>query len=150
DVHRAAVPGQHVGRRGADITAGADVVSSHTWLTPARVGSLAAIGCAEGEVFARPRIALLSTGDEGVEHGRPLPPGQICYVNRFTLGAIVDAHGGEPEPHQVVHDSVEELQRALDACLDADVVIFSGGSSVGNRDFILDLISARGEMVFHG
>jgi molybdenum cofactor synthesis domain-containing protein len=143
-------PGQHVGRRGGDITEGAGVVETGTVLMPSRVGSLAAIGCVDVEVYARPRVAILSTGNEVVEPGRTLLPGQIFDVNRYTLGALIAAHGCVPEPHRVVQDSLDALTAALDSCADADVIVFSGGSSVGERDLILDVVAARGRMVFHG
>ncbi len=143
-------PGQHVGRRGADITAGSVVARVGDLLTPSRVGSLAAIGRNEVDVFARPRVAILSTGNEVVEPGQPLAPGQIFDVNRFTLSAIVSAHGGVPEPRPPVPDALDALTTALDDCADTDVIIFSGGSSVGERDLILDVVNARGRMIFHG
>ena len=142
--------GQHVARRGADIAAGDVVVRSGDLLTASRVGAVAAIGCADVHVFAKPRVAILSTGNEVVDPGRPLAPGQIFDVNRFTLGAIVSAHGGVPEPERAAEDSIEALVAALDRCATADLVVFSGGSSVGERDLIVDAIAARGEMIFHG
>ena len=145
-----AAPGQHIGRRGADIESGATVVRRGDLLSAARVGALAAIGRSDAEVYARPRVAILSTGNEVVEPGRTLQPGQVFDVNRFTLGAIVSAHGGTPEPHAAADDTIDGLTAALDACLAADVIIFSGGSSVGERDLVRDLVSARGEMIFHG
>ena len=143
-------PGQHIGRRGADIAAGAVVVRKGDLLNPGRIGALAAIGQPDVEVYAQPRVAILSTGNEVVEPGQRLEPGQIFDVNRFTLAAVVAAHGGVPEPHHPAHDTLAALTQALDECADADIVVFSGGSSVGERDLIVDLIAARGEMVFHG
>ena len=84
---RAGAAGQNIGRRGADIVAGDRVIAAGDLLTPSRVGAIAAIGCADVEVFARPRVAILSTGNEVVEPGHALAPGQIFDVNRFTLGA---------------------------------------------------------------
>jgi molybdenum cofactor synthesis domain-containing protein len=150
EIFAAAAPGQNIGPRGADITAGALVVNAGDLLTPGRVGSLAAIGRADVEVYERPRVAILSTGNEVVEPGHPLAPGQIFDVNRFTLAAVVAAHGGVPERHRAVQDSLDALTSALDACAGADVIVFSGGSSVGERDLILDVVAARGEMIFHG
>ena len=85
-----------------------------------------------------------------MEAGQPLAPGQIFDVNRFTLAAIVTAHGGIPQVRAPAHDSIEALIAALDACLAADIVVFSGGSSVGERDLIRDAVAARGDMIFHG
>ena len=150
DIFSAATAGQNVGRQGGDISIGSVVVAAGDVLTPGRVGSLAAVGRVDVEVYARPRVAILSTGNEVVEPGQTLVPGQIFDVNRFTLAAIVGAHGGVAEPHRAVPDSVDALTTALDACADADAILFSGGSSVGERDLIIDLVSARGEMVFHG
>lgn len=146
----AAAPGQNVGRKGADIGIGDRVVAAGQVLTASRVGALAAIGRVDVEVFARPRVAILSTGNEVIDPGAPLAPGQIYDVNRFTLGAVVSVHGGVPEPHRPAQDSVDALIAALDDCAEADVIVFSGGSSVGERDLIVDAIAARGEMVFHG
>jgi molybdenum cofactor synthesis domain-containing protein len=102
------------------------------------------------DVYARPSVAILSTGNEVVEPGAELGPGQIFDVNRFTLAAIVEAHGGIAAARRPADDSIESLGAALDACAGADIIVFSGGSSVGERDLIVDLIAARGEMVFHG
>jgi molybdopterin molybdotransferase len=149
-VRAAAASGQHVGRRGADISTGAFVLRRGDVLNPGRIGAVAAIGCGEVEVYARPRVAILSTGNEVVEPGATLGPGQIFDVNRFTLAAIVEAHGGVADARRPVDDSVDALAAALDACAGADLIVFSGGSSVGERDLIVDLIASRGEMVFHG
>src|SRR5579862_3714733 len=143
-------PGQHVGRKGADITVGTVVVAPGDLLTPGRLGAVAAIGCGDVEVYQRPRVAILSTGNEVVEQGRPLEPGQIYDVNRFTISAIVAAHGGVPEPRRVVKDTIDALLDALDGCRGSDLLVFSGGSSVGERDLMLDAVSQRGEMIFHG
>jgi molybdenum cofactor synthesis domain-containing protein len=101
-------------------------------------------------VYARPRVAILSTGNEIVEPGRPLEPGQIYDVNRFTLTSSVTEHGGDPVAYRTARDTLEDLSRALDDCLQEDLLVFSGGSSVGERDLILDLLAARGEILFHG
>ncbi len=142
--------GQNIGRCGADIGAGDRVLAAGDVLSPSRVGALAAVGHAGVEVFARPRVAILSTGNEVVEPGQPLAPGQIFDVNRFTLGAVVSAHGGVPESRHPAGDTVEALMASLDACAGADLIVFSGGSSVGERDLVVDAIAARGEMIFHG
>ena len=143
-------PGQNVGRQGADIQAGQELLAPGDLLTPSRVGAIAALGLDRVEVYARPRVAILSTGNEIVDPGQPLAPGQIYDINRFTLSAIIEEHGGVPVPYPTSADRLEDLTRALDACAAEDLVIFSGGSSVGERDLILDALLARGEVVFHG
>ena len=150
DILATAAAGQHIGRRGADIATGDRVIASGDLLSPGRVGAIAAIGSADVAVFAKPRVAILSTGNEVIEPGGALAPGQIFDVNRFTIGAIVSAHGGIAEPHRAAQDTVAALIDALDACATADLIVFSGGSSVGERDLVVDAIAARGEMIFHG
>ncbi|MBI4885969.1 MAG: molybdopterin molybdotransferase MoeA [Acidobacteria bacterium] len=142
--------GQHIGPQGADIRRGQQVLEAGTLLTPSRVGALAALGCAGVQVYARPRVALLSTGNELVEPGEPLGPGQIYDINRFTMAAVVAEHGGEPAPRRTAADTLEDLTRAIDECLQDDLIVFSGGSSVGERDLVLDVLTARGELIFHG
>jgi molybdopterin molybdotransferase len=144
-------PHQHVGKRGADMKAGDVAVGSGMLLNPARVGALAAAGITDVEVFARPRVAILSTGNEVAEPGTPLPPGHIYDINRYTLESIARDHGAEPLARPAAPDTLDDLTAALTrAAAEADIVVFSGGSSVGERDLILDVIEARGEIVFHG
>jgi molybdenum cofactor synthesis domain-containing protein len=143
-------PGQHVGRRAADIAEGQPVVARGDLLGPSRLGALAATGVREVDVIARPRVAILSTGDEIVEPGQPLQPGQIYDINSFTMGAVIQQHGGVPIVHPRALDTLAELTRAVDACLGEDMLVFSGGSSVGERDLILDVLQTRGEVIFHG
>jgi molybdopterin molybdotransferase len=143
-------PEQHVGRRGADITAGRTVVETGAALNPSRVGALAACGVTKLTVYARPRVAILSTGNEIVAPGRALEPGQIYDINRFTLAAVIARHGGVAVPQSTVGDSLQELTASLDRALAEDIVVFSGGSSVGERDLIVDLLQRRGDVLFHG
>jgi molybdopterin molybdotransferase len=143
-------PRQHVGRRAADIAAGQPVLTAGEVLNPSRIGALAAVGVLDVEVYARPRIAILSTGNEIVEPGRPLGPGQIYDINRFTLTSIIEAHGGTAVPLPTAEDTIEALSKAIDTALQEDVLVFSGGSSVGERDLILDVLLQRGEVLFHG
>jgi molybdenum cofactor synthesis domain-containing protein len=143
-------PRQHVGRRGADISAGQPLLAPGDLLNPSRIGALAAIGAAEVLVYARPRVAILSTGNEIVQPGQPLAPGHIYDINGFTLSSIIGAHGGIPVVHPTVPDTLEDLTAAVSAAASEDLVVFSGGSSVGERDLILDVLRGAGEILFHG
>jgi molybdopterin biosynthesis enzyme len=87
-------PRQHVGRRAADIAQGQALLSPGDLLTASRIGSLAAIGSFEVEVYAKPRVTVLSTGNEIIEPGTPLGPGQIYDINQFTISSVVSSHGG--------------------------------------------------------
>jgi molybdenum cofactor synthesis domain-containing protein len=141
---------QNIGRQGADIHKGQTVLQPGTVLNASRVGSVAALGLTDVAVFEKPRVAILSTGNEIVEPGQPLAPGQIYDINRFTLSAVVNESGGVAVPYRIAADTMDDLSRSVDDCLEQDVLVFSGGSSVGERDLILDVITAKGEMLFHG
>jgi molybdenum cofactor synthesis domain-containing protein len=143
-------PGQNVGRRGADLSPGDVVVRKGEVLNPSRIGALAAVGVTELDVFVKPRVAVMSTGNEIIRPGDGLEAGQIYDVNLYTLSAIVSAHGGSAEPHDATPDTLDDLEDALDRCADADIIVWSGGSSVGEKDLILDLVRRRGQMIFHG
>jgi molybdopterin molybdotransferase len=149
-VFSAVSPGQNLGPRGADIKQGQHVLRAGVQLTPSRIGALGALGCGDVTVYVQPRVAILSTGNELVEPGEPLGPGQIYDINRFTLAAVVANHGGVPVTHRTAVDTLDDLSRAIDDCLQDDLLVFSGGSSVGERDLVLDILTARGELIFHG
>ena len=149
-IFAAADPGQNIGRQGADIRNGQTVMQPGDVLNASRVGALAALGLAHVDVYAKPRVAILSTGNEIVDPGRPLEPGQIYDINRFTLAAVIEEHGGIASPHRTAADTIEDLSRALDESFEDDILVFSGGTSVGERDLILDALSQKGEVLFHG
>jgi molybdopterin molybdotransferase len=143
-------PKQHIGRRGADISAGQSLFSTGDVLNPSRIGALAAMGIIDVEVFARPRVAILSTGNEIIGPGQPLGPGQIYDINQFTLASIIGAHGGTAVVYPTVADTLPALTAAVSATEGDDLLVFSGGSSVGERDLIIDVIGRMGEVIFHG
>lgn len=151
EIQEAAHPGQHVGRRGGDITGGTRLFAPGHYLSPAAVGALAAVGLTHVTVRRRPLVVVASTGNEVVAPGQPLQPGHIHDVNRFTLPPVLRAHGAEVRTLPTIPDDLASLAAALDAARDADLVIFTGGSSVGERDLVVDAVTARGgRVVFHG
>ena len=143
-------PQQHIGQQGADIQEGQIVLNAGEVLNASRIGALAAVGATEVTVYVRPRVAILSTGNEIADLGQPLEPGQIYDINKFTLTAIVTEHGGYPEPHRTATDDIKDLSDAVERCLESDLLVFSGGSSVGTRDFMVDVIGQKGTILFHG
>ena len=143
-------PRQHVGRRGADIAAGQSVLAPGELLNPSRIGALAATGATDVAVYERPRVAILSTGNEVVSPGQPLGPGQIYDIDQYTLSAVIQAHGGVPIVKPTAPDDLQELTEAVLNAAAEDVLVFSGGSSVGERDLIMDVLQGSGEVLFHG
>ncbi|MEO7398160.1 MAG: gephyrin-like molybdotransferase Glp [Ilumatobacteraceae bacterium] len=143
-------PRQHVGRRAADIAAGQPVLAVGDFLNASRLGALAAIGGFDVEVFAKPTVAILSTGNEIIEPGSPLRAGQIYDINHFTITSVVQSHGGIAIAYPPAPDHLPDLVAAIRKAAEADIVVFSGGSSVGERDLILDAVQQIGEVIFHG
>jgi len=143
-------PRQNVGKQGADIVVGQTVIARGHVLNPSRIGALAALGVGDVEVYAKPNVAILSTGNEIADPGQELLPGQIYDINKFTLSTIIQEHGGVPMPFSTAQDTIDALEHAIDACASCDMLVFSGGSSVGERDLILDVIGRKGDIVFHG
>ncbi len=133
----ATAPGENVRHAGEDIGAGAVVLRAGTALDPAAIGVAAAVGRRELRCARRPRVALIVTGDELTEPGEPLPPGGIYSSNAFALAAQVERAGGEIVERSTVRDSAASTRQALERALAAaDLVIASGGISVGPHDHV--------------
>jgi molybdopterin molybdotransferase len=141
--------GANVRLRGEDVEAGAAVLPAGTPLRAQDVGLIASLGQWQVLVHARPRVALASTGDEVAEPGEPRAPGQIYDANRFTLRGLVEQAGAEVLDLGIVPDVRDELSaRLLDASRMADVVVTSGGVSVGDYDLVKDVLAELGGIDF--
>jgi len=149
-VARPTFPKDNVRAPGEDIKEGGTALHAGDVLTPGRLGVLAALNQTTVHVFARPRVAVLSTGEEVAEPGKPLKPGQIYDINSLTLRAVIEANEGEVIPKRNVADTMEDILETLREALECDLVIYSGGSSVGTKDVLVDAFREMGEIVFHG
>jgi molybdopterin molybdotransferase len=145
----AASAGQHIARRATDIERDTVVLEAGDVLSPPKLGAAAAIGVADALLYARPRAHVFSTGDEVVGPGEGRA-GSVYDVNRWTLSALVTAHGGDARSRAPVPDTLDALRAAFDEASGADLLVCSGGSSVGVRDLLLDVVKERGEVIFHG
>ncbi|MBS1881069.1 MAG: molybdopterin molybdotransferase MoeA [Actinobacteria bacterium] len=128
--------GANVRRAGEDVAAGQTVLRRGDALGPAALGLLAALGVEAVACHRRPRVALLTSGDELVPPGEPLPPGGIRDSNSTTLAALVTRAGGEPQRLGVAGDTLASTVAALEPALAADAVIVCGGISVGEHDHV--------------
>jgi molybdopterin molybdotransferase len=131
-----AAPGGHVRPRGGDIAAGDVVVPANTRLTPARLAAAAASGIAELPCRRRPRVVVLATGSELVGPGEALAPGRIYETNTLMLASIFTVVGAEVVTEPLVADEAVALRNALERGLAADVLVTSGGVSVGEHDLV--------------
>jgi gephyrin len=143
-------PGADVRPIGYDVAVGQEVLSAGTRLGPAEIGLLATVGAAQVEVHPAPRVAILSTGDELVEAGVAPGPGQIHDSNRPTLAAAVKTLGGEVIDLGIAGDATPALEAAIERGLEeADILLTSGGVSMGNLDLIKPLLD-RSSVVHFG
>lgn len=141
--------GQHLRYRGEDLARGKPCINAGCVLGPAHIGLLASLGLPEVPVRRRLRVAFLSTGDELVSIGEPLAPGAIYDSNRYTLHGMLTRLGCEVHDLGVVRDDPAALEAALSAAAaDADVVITTGGVSVGEADFTRAILARLGEAAF--
>ena len=145
----AAVPeGENVAPIGEDVTAGQRLFDDGHRLRPSDVGLLKAVGYESVEVYERPRVSVIPTGEELVENDPE--PGEIVETNGQTVTQYVERWGGSPSYRDVVTDDADALRDAIRRDLDHDVVVTTGGSSVGERDLVPDVVDELGEVFVHG
>ncbi len=140
-------PGEWIRCAGEDIARGAVVLTAGQRLGPQMLGLAASVGCATLPVFRRLRVALFSTGDELVMPGEPLPPGAIYNSNRYVLRGLLEALGCQVCDLGIVPDSLEATRAALRAAAGSnDLIITSGGVSVGEEDHVKPAVQAEGQL----
>lgn len=149
-IFKSASPGENVGVKGEDIKKGSLVLKENEVLTPSKLGILAGLGLEEVKVYHKPRVAIIPTGEELSCPGEKLSPGQVYDINTYTISSLLGAHGAIPLRFDIVPDNLKELRAILLKAVKYDLIVFSGGSSVGERDLLASVTRELGEIKFHG
>ncbi len=153
EIFRSAAPGENVIAVGEDVQKGQIVIPAGTLLRPAEIGGCMALGITQVQVAARPRVGILSSGDEVVSPEQMPAPGQVRDVNSYSLASLVSQAGGEPVFYGIVPDALdrmkESLCRALEEC---QMVVVTAGSSASARDMTAEAVGALGKpgVLVHG
>lgn len=153
EILRAVAVGDNILRAGEDVSPGSVVIPAGTWLRSMEIGGLAALGVSTVSVARKPRIAILSSGDEVVTPDQIPQPGQVRDVNSYTLAALVEKVGGSPELYGIIADQRLELESAVRKALaECDAVVITAGSSASTRDLTAEVIQAMGKpgVLVHG
>ena len=140
--------GLNMRRAGEDIARGELVLSRGTLLRPQEIGVLASIGRERARVIRRPIVAILATGDELMDVGQPLPPGKIYNSNSFSIASQVTRYGGIPRLLGIASDRVEEIEAKIREAMDSDMLLTSGGVSMGQYDLVKDVLAKQGDISF--
>ena len=150
-IFRAVHPLANISPKGEDIKKGEVILSEGEILTPAKIGVFAALGLRKAVVYQKPRVAIIPTGTEIREPGFELNKGQVYDVNSYTLTSLLLTNGALVSRAPIIPDTYEALRSALHRFLEGyDLIVFSGGSSVGERDILADMIEKEGKLLFHG
>jgi len=149
-IFKAVHPGANIALKGEDIKKGEIILRSGELLTPAKIGVLASLGHRDVLVYQKPRVAVIPTGSEVCEVGSELKKGQVYDVNSYTLTSVLMENGASVTKAPVIPDVIDELRSAVTQHLDHDLIVFSGGSSVGEKDLLVRVVEDLGELLFHG
>ena len=153
EIFKSVADGENVIRIGEDVAQNQLVISKGTQIRPAEIGGLMALGITSINVAKKPRVGLISTGDEVIDPSQMPRPGQVRDINSYTLGALVEKSGGEAIRYGIFSDSFEVLKEAAAKALsECDLVIITAGSSASTRDMTADVIRTLGEpgVLVHG
>ena len=150
DIYRPVYPRANVSAANADISKGDEVLQTGSELTPSRIGVLSALGFPEVQVYSKPRVTIFPTGDEIVMPGKKIEFGRVYDINSYTLSSLLGSSGAEVEVRPIAGDTMDDLERCITQASESDYAIFSGGSSVGERDLLVHVVKKMGEVLFHG
>jgi molybdenum cofactor synthesis domain-containing protein len=143
-------PNANTASKGEDIKKGELILKQGIILGPAKIGVLASQGMRRVKVYEKPRVAIIPTGEEIGEVGKRLSRGQVYDINSYTLSAMVKESGCLAIKFNIVSDEIDQIKATICEGLKNDLVIISGGSSVGERDLLFGILQKWGQVIFHG
>jgi molybdopterin molybdotransferase len=149
-IFRSVSPQNHIGFRGEDIRKGEKIITAGQQLNPGKIGMLASQGLVQVLVYRQPVVAVMPTGKEVVDVGSRLKPSQLYDINSHTIAAVVRENGGLPVTLKITGDSLDAIKSSLKSALASDMVVTSGGSSMGEKDLIINVLEEWGKVYFHG
>ncbi len=147
-IYKPVYPMENISKIGEDIKKGEIVLKKGMLIDPSKLGALAAMGFKDVTVIRKPVVGIISTGNEVVPLGGELIQGKIYDINTYTLKAIVESNFCNAVTYGIVRDEKESLKKIIDTAMENDLIVFSGGSSVGERDMMLDILGKS--ILFHG
>ena len=149
---RAVASGENIVVKGEDIEKGEKLFDRGHRIRPRDIGAMAGLGITEISVYKKPEIAVISTGDELIEPGEKAGPAEIRDINSYSITSLLKSYGVNTEKVGIVKDEFDLLKKAVKNNLNSDLVLISGGSSVGVKDMTIDLLNALGEpgVLLHG
>lgn len=153
EVLRAVAVNENILKAGEDVAVGQEVLPAGARLRPAEIGGLMALGFTETEVVRRPKIGILSSGDEVVPPESRVRPGQVRDINSFSLSALIEEAGGEPLRYGIIPDRAEDMESVLRKALrECDAVVVTAGSSASTRDLTAEVVNRVGSpgVLVHG
>ncbi|PUU89972.1 gephyrin-like molybdotransferase Glp [Halanaerobium sp.] len=152
ETSKAVAAGENVVLKGEDIEKGKTLFADGHRVRPRDIGAMAGLGITEFEVYKKPKVAVISTGDELVEPGKKAGPGEIKDINSFSITSLLSSYGAKTKRVGIVKDEFELLKNSVENNLDSDLVLISGGSSVGIKDMTIKILNSIGEpgVLLHG
>ena len=152
ETSQAVAAGENVVLKGEDIEKGEELFESGHRIRPRDIGAMAGLGITELTVYKRPEVAVISTGDELVDPGDEAGPGEIKDINSYSISSLLNSYGALTRKVGIVEDEFNLLKKSVEKNLDADLVLISGGSSVGIKDMTINILNSIGEpgVLLHG
>jgi molybdenum cofactor synthesis domain-containing protein len=149
-VFKPVYPEANLSKSGSDISKGTIILHEKELVNPSKMGVITSLGLDTISVYERPKVMIIPTGNEVAEIGGELSDGQVFNSNSYALASIARENGGIPDIMNIIEDDEKALSHALKSALSHDLVVLSGGSSVGERDVLVDVIEYLGKVLFHG